>query len=325
MKRLQAPVLIIIVSTDDGEWLGPCLHSLSESNCQDFDVLVVANDCADRTLAMCRHSPVRVKVVERATRGGFAECNNIGLRLALSERYKYAFLLNPDTKVHRDAVGMLVDFMESNEEYGVTGSLQIRYDDESWSVHNRWSSETIDEARQLSNHPRRLSRHEILEHYYVQGAAMMLRSDLVRKVGLLDPLYVTFYEETDLCRRCILSGKRVCIVLGSKVKHFEGGNWKRSREDHIRRDHLFLRNQFFFFLSAARGWESVRVFVGLLREHLRAIRRREKNLVLPMHRYPSVLLSFLSKAGYVRRLKKRNETISARKQVEASEMAIGPS
>lgn len=323
--RTSPPLLVIIVSTDDGKWLRDCFAALAASSYPNFSVLLIDNRCTDETVRECRSAPVPVAVVRTDRRGGFAECNNIGLRLALEKGYEYAMLLNPDTKVHPDALLSLVDFLEREGEYGIAGSQQIKYEEDAWSRPNGWTADTLGAARRAGSLPRAAGPYTVVDHDYVQGAALMVRTGLLPRIGLLDPLYVTFYEETDLCRRCLLAGRRVGILLESKVKHFEGGNWKRSARDHMVRDHLFLRNQFLYFLSLpAGGPEPPRTFLSILSEHVRVVRRKEKNIILPAWRYPSVLLAFLKNAPYLRRLRRRNRAIIAGRPPEQSDLAIGP-
>lgn len=319
------PLLVIIVSTNDGKWLRECFAALSASSYRRFSVLLIDNRCTDETVRECRSAAVAVTVVKTDRRGGFAECNNIGLRLALEKGYQYAMLLNPDTKIHPDGLLSLVDFLERNEEYGIAGSQQIKYEEDSWSRPNGWTADTLGEARRAGNLPREAGAYTVVDHNYVQGAALMLRVGLLPRIGLLDPIYVTFYEETDLCRRCLLAGRRVGIVLESKVKHFEGGNWKRSARDHMVRDHLFLRNQFLYFLSLpSGGLKPLRTFLSILADQARVVRRKEKAIILPAWRYPSVLLAFLKNARYLRLLRRRNRAIIAGRLLEESDLAIGP-
>ena len=316
-------LLVIIVSTNDGIWLEACFNHLSMSSYADCGVLVIANCCDDDTVRLCNSASIAIEVIETSNRKGFAECNNIGLRFALESGCKYAFLLNPDTKVHPKAIRALVDFLELNKVYGIVGSQQIEYNSDGWSSSNSWTLETINEAQQHSSLPKAVGAYTVIDHYFVQGAALMLRLSLVPRIGLLDPIYRTFYEETDLCRRCLLSGHQVGLVLSSRVKHYGGGNWKRSKKEHIMRDFLLLRNQFFFYLSITNSSLSTfRAFITILIGQIGVVTKNEKEIVLPLWRYPSVLLSFLSNFHRMRRLKRRNMAIMDGQLLKATELAI---
>jgi GT2 family glycosyltransferase len=320
----MADVLVVIVSTNDGRWLHECFDALANSRGATFDTLLVVNDCTDESVAAASRAPMRIEVVATSSRCGFAETNNLGIRRALAAGYSYVFLLNPDTKIHPDALAHLKQFLDANQDYGIAGSQQICYDGDDWDLPNRWTTETLDEARRQSYVPVRNSHWTVLDHYYVQGAALMMRTNLVTKIGLLDPLYGTFYEETDLCRRARYGGYGVAIVLDSRVKHYEGGHWRRTRRDHLHRDMLFLRNQYVYFMSDAETAPAALYcgFKVFLRQ-MRAMLFGEHQLRLALWRYPGVLVRACMTLRYIPRLRRRNSAIRARETLEVSEYAIG--
>lgn len=317
---------MVIVSTNDGRWLPACFDALATSRDATYDTLLVLNDCTDESALAASKAPMPIDVVATPIRCGFAETNNLGIRRALSLGYPYVFLLNPDTKIHPDALSHLTRFLDSNESYGIAGSQQIRYDAAGWDSPNQWTTETIDHARQLGNAPVRRSNWMVLDHYYVQGAALMMRTNLVTRIGMLDPLYGTFYEETDLCRRARYGGHAVALVLDSLVKHYEGGHWRRTRRDHLHRDMLFLRNQYVYFVSEAKTTPAA-VYCGIkvFMRQMHAMLFGEHQLKLALWRYPEVLVQACLTLRYIPRMRRRNSTIRARATLEASEYAIGAS
>ena len=198
VKLSHADVLVVIVSSDDGRWLPACFSALAGAPDQRFDVLVVLNACTDDSEAVCLAASRPVRSVRLNRRCGFAEANNIGIREALAAGYRYVFLLNPDTQVHPDAIAHLRGFLDAHTDHGVAGCFQTPYDEPSWDVPNRWTAETLADAARMGHTPRTAGEWRIDDHYYVQGSSLMLRVGLVPRIGMLDPLYGTFYEETDL-------------------------------------------------------------------------------------------------------------------------------
>lgn len=319
------PVLVVIVTTNDGRWLGSCLESLGDSRYTGFEVAVVLNGCDDDSDRICAGSPLPLRVFESPRRLGFAAANNLAITGAEERGHRYIYLLNPDSRIHCDAIGALADCLEARPEYGILGSWQAEYDDETWSQPNEWTRETLGEAEDLGGRPRRVGPFTLLDHYYVQGAALMMRASLVPRIGMLDRFYGTFYEETDLCRRALLAGWKVGLLFDSKVRHFGGGNWKRSRQAQEERDRLFLRNQFYYLLSApealgnpvAAAWKVVRDQIGDLTSGRR-------HFVLPLWRYPAVLASILRNLGYLSEFRARNFAIREGRRLDPAQWSIGP-
>ena len=69
-------VVPVIVSTNDGEWLGPCLSSLMSGSRKPDWVIVIANHCVDNTASTAAAFGDNVLVRRTPTRLGFAACNN---------------------------------------------------------------------------------------------------------------------------------------------------------------------------------------------------------------------------------------------------------
>jgi GT2 family glycosyltransferase len=320
-----ARTLVIVVSADDGRWLPACFDALSNSTDATFEVLLVANGCTDESevVAAAHCTGPALRVVRTPARCGFAEANNIGIRLAIEAGHRYVLLLNPDTRVHPTAIATLEAVLEGNSAYGIVGSWQGEYDSPDWNTPNEWTTVTLRAARSRSTEGSNVRSPSVVDHEYVQGAAMMLRADLVARIGMLDPGYESFYEETDLCRRCLLAGFGVGIVMQSRVKHYGGGNWRRTSRGHRHRDLLFLRNQYVYFLSAYDGWPArMAAGLGILRDHLRTIVRHREHVQLPLWRYPQVLASVVVRIGMIGRLHRRNAAIQSGSPLDPSEYAI---
>jgi GT2 family glycosyltransferase len=318
-------VLVVIVSADDAHWLKSCLVSLAQGTWRSLHVLVVAICCHDDTIEVAEKAGVPVTVVQTTRRMGFAGSNNIGFQMAVDEGYDYIYLLNADTVVHPNAIEMLVNFLETDDRYAIAGNLQIDYDSADWDTLNEWSRIVLAEASSLGASEKRSGTTRILDHYYVQGAAMMVRTSITACIGMLDPVYGSFYEETDLCRRCRLSGRGVCLVLDSKVKHFGGGNWKRNRARNIERDYLYLRNQFLFFLSLPQPISTrMRIAIKLIYEHVTKLRYRLDHTRMPLWRYPLVVFAALYRLPQMGTLIRRNRLIAGgNERLPSNLMAIG--
>jgi GT2 family glycosyltransferase len=318
-------VLVVVVSTNDGSWLPKCFEALQHAVPDSrFRTLLIANACEDASTELARDAKVPIEVLKTPRKCGFAEANNLGVRLAIERGYDFVFMLNPDTMVHPEAIRTLREFLEARPDYGIAGSRQVRYEASGWEEPNQWTTETLADAANQGNVPRPVGRWSVVEHNYVQGAALMLRTELVRKIGLLDPVYETFYEETDLCRRCLLTGAKVAIVLESRVKHYEGGNWRRSPADHIRRDRLLLRNQYIYFLSDQHQPLAILAQgASLFRSHLNIIRRGEMRIRLGFQHYPHVLAGFVRRIPEIAKMRKRNRSIRDGGEVSGDSWAIG--
>jgi GT2 family glycosyltransferase len=63
-----------------------------------------------------------------------------------------------------------------------------------------------------------------LSVYSVKGACFLMRRSDYLKLGGIDESFVTYVEESDLCHRILLYGKKIIYVPQSVIYHFGGGD-----------------------------------------------------------------------------------------------------
>lgn len=320
-----ARVLVVIVSTDDASWLSPCLAALEESSFQEFRVLLIDNCCTDKTSDIAAASPLAIRCLRADNRLSYAEANNLGFQEAALAGFRYVMLLNPDTRIHRDGLRTLVDFLDSQYPFGIAGSWQCTYEDDTWTRPNEWTRQMLANASHEGLEPRTIDAFTVLESSYVQGAALMIRVGLLTRIGWLDTVYGTFYEETDLCRRCRLEGSRVGLIFQSLVRHEEGGHWRRSVRRNRWRDYLYLRNQLLYELSEPhRGLLPLVRLWKIVRGQLYSLRHGNDRVALPLWHYPRVLAGLLLRISFLKDLRTRNRAILNASAVPENLRCVGP-
>jgi GT2 family glycosyltransferase len=229
---------IIVVSWNTRELLRACLDSvLANPPACSYDVWVVDNDSSDGSAEMVQTAYPQVHLIVNAENVGFAGANNQAIR---ASNGRYLLLLNPDTDVQPDGLTSLVAFLEQHPEAGGAGSLLLN----------------PDRSLQLSCHPlpslsrelwRLLHGDRLLAYAVypmdawdvetprpvdiVQGASLMLRRDILDRVGLLDDSYFMYSEEVDLCYRIKKAGWQLYWVPQSKVIHYGGQSTKQVAAD----------------------------------------------------------------------------------------------
>jgi GT2 family glycosyltransferase len=88
----------------------------------------------------------------------------------------------------------------------------------------------------------------IEEMDYVEGSCMLARSEMLKKIGLLNSNYFAYWEETDLCWRGAESGYKSVYVPKSKIWHKIGSSSNSS----FRLYHM-TRNKLWFMKQHAKG------------------------------------------------------------------------
>jgi GT2 family glycosyltransferase len=226
-------VAVVVVGYNDGRWIKPCLQSVLE-DVPPSCIYYVDNASKDGSGALVSDLFPDVQILLNSVNRGFAGANNQVLReLTQGTRYRYVFLLNPDTLIPKGLISGLREFMDRFPEYGIVGPLQMEYDMEGVSDRlNRVSRRDIEIGkyhilrRWLPEFSLQVDdRHPdgVLGVYYIQGAAFFARLDLFRDIGYFDEIYHAFFEEVDLCRRALWRGYKLGLVMGFRLWHASRG------------------------------------------------------------------------------------------------------
>ena len=153
-------------------------------------------------------------VVENHANLGFAEGSNVGLRIALAAGARYVVLLNPDTVVEPQWLEELVRSAEVDDTIGVCQSKIYRYPASSPPVINTVGNRLHYTGVGWCGHLDEVDRGQFaddVEIPYASGAAMLVKSDVVRDIGLLDADLFMYHDDLDWSLRARLRGHRIVL------------------------------------------------------------------------------------------------------------------
>jgi len=174
-----------------------------------------------------------VNILENRDNVGFALANNQAIPFC---KGSYILLLNPDTLVHPRALDRLVEFMETHLHAGAAGprlvnpdnSLQVSCFPFPTLVRELWRLLHLDALRPLGIYSMHTwSLEAPREVNSLQGACLLIRREVLNRVGLLDPTYFMYTEEIDLCYRICQAGWKLYWVPSAQVVHYGGGSTRQ--------------------------------------------------------------------------------------------------
>jgi glycosyltransferase involved in cell wall biosynthesis len=114
--EMMKDLSVILVNTNNGEVLFPCLESIfKHTKDLDYEVIVVDNGSTDGSLERlkCDYGS-RVRVVENGANMGFCKANNRGMEQAEG---RAVILLNSDTELLNNALKTLCDFLFQTKKW----------------------------------------------------------------------------------------------------------------------------------------------------------------------------------------------------------------
>ena len=229
----MARLSVIIVNWNVQDLLDRCLASIAASDMEPnrIEIIVVDSASADDSVAMVREKYPAVRLLAQADNVGFTRGNNIGLAQAQGD---LLLLLNPDTEVRPDALGVMLDYLLANPAVGIVGPHTLNSDGSHQSTRRRFPTllTGIFESSWLAAAaPAGLERDyrlletdddDILMVDWVQGSALMLRREVYRAIGGMDEAFVMYFEELDYCRRAKAAGWQVAYHGGAVITHHGG-------------------------------------------------------------------------------------------------------
>ncbi|NLF87362.1 glycosyltransferase family 2 protein [Candidatus Bathyarchaeota archaeon] len=240
-------VTCVVVSWNGRELLRKCLSIFYQNTTNvKCGVVVVDNASNDGSARMLNSDFPSVHVIRNDRNEGFSVANNQGIRYALARGSKYVLLLNNDIEVtDPNWLQKLIAVMESDSKTGVVGCKLLYPDGRIQHAggvvairvpYNR-GEEQIDRGQ--------YNRVEFMD--FVTGAVLVIRSDVIRQIGLLDEGFSPLYcEDTDWCLRAKLYGYKVAYTPDPTLIHQCGSSSSKLGKE--RRAFLFKRSFVRFYL-----------------------------------------------------------------------------
>ncbi len=214
-------VSIIIVNWNGLSHLKKCLPTLKKVTYKNLEIILVDNASKDDSVAYVTKNFPNIKIIKCKKNLGFAGGNNAGLPAVTGD---YVLLLNNDTVVTKDFVTELVAAVEEDDEIGIVQSkiLSMDYPNKLDSV-GAFLTYTgfLYHYGYFQIDKRKYDKTKYL--YTAKGACMLVRADLITRLGLFDDDFFAYFEETDLCNRVWMAGYTIVYAPKSVIYHKVGG------------------------------------------------------------------------------------------------------
>lgn len=229
---MNALVSVLIVNYNGKKWLKGCLDGLLKQSYKSIEIILVDNGSKDGSIELVKKEYPKVRLVESKDNLGFAGGNNLAYQYAKGE---VILLLNNDTVIEKD---FIQNFIKGFAEIPKAGILQSK-------IVLMHPENTVDTCGSY------LTNSTFLYHYgngkradlpqynnpfrvfTVKGAAMLIKRELIRKIGLFDNDFWCYYEETDFCHRAWLLGYQSWYWPYASVLHGAGGTSLRFPNEFI--------------------------------------------------------------------------------------------
>ena len=231
---------ISIVNYDGKDYLKECLDSIYSSNSRiDFEIIVVDNGSSDGSVEMVKEKFPSVILIENSKNEGFVKANNKGIQ---ASRGRYVLSLNNDTVILGNALDTLVKFMDNHPDVGACGPKVLNSDGTIQHQCKRGFPTISSTLSYFFGLHKIFPKSKVFGHYLMtylnpdevnevdalSGACLMVRREVIERVGLLDEDYVMYGDDLDWCYRIKKAGWKIYYVPQAKIIHYGGRSSRKS-------------------------------------------------------------------------------------------------
>jgi len=211
----------------------------------DAEVIVVDNNSTDNSIEYLTPKFPAVKYITNKENTGFAKACNQGLQQA---KGNYILFLNPDTIVPEDCFTKCVSFFEANKDAGAIGIKMLdgsgkflkeskrSFPSPSTSLYKLFGlAKLFPRSKTFSKyHLGHLKTDESNEVDVLAGAFMMIRKEVLDKVGGFDETFFMYGEDVDLSYRIQKAGFKNYYFAESSILHFKGESTRKGSLNYVR-------------------------------------------------------------------------------------------
>ncbi len=213
-------VSVIIPNYNGSKYLRECLNALLKQRFTNFETILVDNGSVDESVDMIRQNYSWVRLIQLSENFGFCKAVNEGIR---ASQAPYVILLNNDTCVDEDFVGMLLQGIKKRKKRFSCQAQMIQYHEPSLmdDAGNYYSALGWAFARGKGK-PVEKYQTEMKIFSCCAGASIYRRS-VLEEIGYFDEEHFAYLEDTDLGYRARIFGYQNAYIPQAKVYHVGSG------------------------------------------------------------------------------------------------------
>ena len=242
-----------------------CLRTLLHQTFQPLHVVVVdngsTNESVDRIASFLQEekgSPTECTLLSNPINVGFAGGANAGIREALRLNAEFVWLLNNDTECPPDTLEKLVETSRKGPHTGIVGTV-LYYHADPGQV-QAWGGGAINRFTGVTTHFLR----PVIPgaDFYTTFASVLIRAEVLHEIGLLDPSFFMYYDDSDFCLRMAKTRWKIAVASHTAVLHKESASTEGPRDPFMEKT-VALSGMHFLRKHSPVPWLSIPVFLLL--------------------------------------------------------------
>ena len=190
------------------------IDSIKKSDYYDFRVVVVDDCSSDNTLAAIKNSYPDVLVLSNQKNLGASASRNLGIKKFIKET-NYFLFLDSDEIIEPDTISLLLKAANKDEQIAAA-TPSVYYFDEPTKKQYGEVDVGLLTGWNYSKADKKTDKPWLVKSC---GGNFLIKAGAVKKVGLFDEVFHTFYEDADYSLRVIKAGYKIIYAPAAKVFH----------------------------------------------------------------------------------------------------------
>ncbi len=268
-------ILVSIINYNSRDYILKCLEDIFRQKTKyEFDVVVFDNNSPDNSATEIKENFPKIKLIKNDKNLGFGKAHNKVAKEYL-ENYDGILLINPDTGFAEESFEKMFLFFEKEDSCGILSGKIIKSDNglDSNGGNFPFGLALISWLFNLETIGVKQNFHRTDREYYdkphqvdwVGGTFMLIRKEVIDKIGLFDEDFFMYYEDVEFCYRASKADFKIMIDPQIVIKHAGGGSSDNPRffqwSNEYRNLLLFYRKEFGIFSAF---WVKMLIYLSVL-------------------------------------------------------------
>lgn len=216
-----------------------CINSLKASIFKDFDIYLLDNGSKNKEYEKLEKLYWNIQniILKKSEKNlWFTWGNNINIQQILEKNYDYVLLLNNDTIIPNVFLWDFINKVQNIKNGGIFWPEIRNQDNSTQSIGNKINLYTGSSQR----YKKYLKENHI---DYVSGSCFLIKTEVVKKIWLLDDIFFAYYEESDYCLQAKKNWFSTHIIQWTYIYHKEETANKKNKPYYC---YLMFRNRILF-------------------------------------------------------------------------------
>ncbi|MCF7795818.1 glycosyltransferase family 2 protein [Patescibacteria group bacterium] len=213
---------------------------------KDVVLIIIDNNSKDNTKKIIKNELNKHEnyiFIENKENFGFAKGNNIGIKKAKELKCKFIILLNDDAyPLDENWIEKFENNLEKNNKLACSGCVIL--DSNNKKINSAGINlcyNGIGYCQDFNKEYNKKNYTEYIDKGYAMGAALIIKIEILEKLGYFKDEYFLYHEDSELQIRFILSGYKIGFINETLIEHDYNFNSRSGKNKfyYIERNRLF--------------------------------------------------------------------------------------